>query len=68
MRAKNQNAVGLVDNVEHWRTRAKEARVIAESIPHAETRETMLRIANDYEHIAQLAEERLKKKRQQKQD
>jgi hypothetical protein len=59
MRAKSHGS-HLLGNVEYWKTRAKEARVIAQRIPHAESRETMLRIANDYERMAELAEERLR--------
>jgi hypothetical protein len=40
---------------------AEQTRVRAEQIPHAESRETMLRVANDYEQKAQLAEEQFKK-------
>jgi hypothetical protein len=57
MRAKKRSAVRL-NNIEYWRTRAKEARLIAEKIPHAESRETMLRIAEDYEGMAKTAEQR----------
>jgi hypothetical protein len=53
---------GLVNNPEYWRTRAETTRVIAKSMREGESRNTMFRIANDYEWMAQAAEERLKKK------
>jgi hypothetical protein len=40
----------------HWRERAQEARVIAEQMADEEARHSMLRIANDYEKIADRAE------------
>ena len=65
MKSKTQKVVGLLDNVAYWEMRAKQTRVLAEKIPHAESREAMFRIANDYERMAELAEERLKKKSSQ---
>jgi hypothetical protein len=62
MRAKKRSADVLLNDVEYWKTRAEQTRVLAEQIPHAESRETMLRVANDYEQKAQLAEEQLKKR------
>jgi hypothetical protein len=55
MRAEKQSG-GLLTNAEYWRTRAEQTRVLAEKIPHAESREAMFRIANDYERMAERAE------------
>ena len=49
---------GLLDNPEYWRKRAEEARVVAESIRDAKSRETMLGVAEDYERMAMRAEDR----------
>jgi hypothetical protein len=43
---------------EYWRSRAEEVRTIAEQLRDKFSRETMLRIAQDYEVLAQRAEER----------
>jgi len=56
---------GLLDNPEYWRARAEETRVVAESMQDEESREMMLRIASDYEHMAERAEERSKGKAKQ---
>jgi hypothetical protein len=45
----------------NWLNRAEKTRTLAELIPHAESREAMLRIAKDYERMAEAAEQRLKK-------
>jgi hypothetical protein len=67
---KNQKRypTGLLYSVECWRSRAEQARAVAEKIPDAHSRETMVGIANYYERMAQFAEHRVKKKEQQKQD
>ena len=58
MQAEKQSAdVGFLNNVEDWRTRAKEIRVIAETILDGASREALLQIANDWEWMAQSAEE-----------
>ena len=46
--------------VDHWRVRAKEARHLAEQITDADVQWRMMRIANDYEKIAEKAEARIK--------
>src|SRR5262249_24232886 len=45
-------------NPKHWCDRAKEARVHAEQITDPESKEAMLRIAEDYEKLAKRAEQR----------
>ena len=43
---------------EYWRNRAEEVRTLAEQMIDKYSRETLLRIAQDYEVLAQRAEER----------
>ena len=50
----------ILNDFEYWRTRAKETRAIAETIPDRLSRHALLQIANDYERTAQVAEERFK--------
>jgi cytochrome c553 len=64
-KSKKPYPTGLLYNVERWRSRAERARAVAEKIADAHSRETMVRIANYYERMAQLAE-RLKKTAPQK--
>jgi hypothetical protein len=45
-------------NPEYWRFRAEEVRTIAEDMRAGESKAIMLRIADDYERIAVLAEKR----------
>ena len=49
----------LLNDPEHWRKRASEARARAELIADSEAKMTMLSIANDYEKLALRAAERL---------
>jgi len=66
METKEQNApLGLLNNFQYWRARAEQARLISETIPLAEAREAMLRVANDYDRMAKIAEQRFKKDRLQ---
>jgi len=44
---------------EHWRFRAEEARTVADQMTHEEARTITRRIANDYDHLAKVAEEQL---------
>lgn len=52
----------LVDNVEYWRGRAEETRVIAESLKDTTAKQIMLGIAEDYDRMAELAERRQRQK------
>jgi hypothetical protein len=45
----------LLNNVEHWRDRAEEARVHAEQLTDPEARRMMLDIAKSYERLAERA-------------
>jgi hypothetical protein len=44
----------------HWRQRAEEARTIAEQMSDLQSKDSMLRIAKDYERLAERAEQRKK--------
>jgi hypothetical protein len=44
----------------YWRTRAEEARVVAESMQDEQSKQLMLGVAKDYERVAELTEKRLK--------
>jgi hypothetical protein len=47
-----------LNNPSYWRSRAEEARTIAEAIRSALPRSIMLRIAEDYDRLARMAEQR----------
>jgi hypothetical protein len=55
------NAPNMLDDVQHWRWRAKEARKIAALMNDPVSRGRMLRIAQDYEQIALHAQWRSEK-------
>jgi len=40
------------NNLEHWRQRAEEARVLAEQTSNERAKKTMLTIADDYDELA----------------
>ncbi len=54
----------LVDNIEYWRARAEETRVLAESMKDEASRRVMLGIAEDFERMADRAEERVQRRKQ----
>jgi hypothetical protein len=54
----------ILDDPEHWRQRAEEARSIADQLSDPESKRTILRIANDYERMAEHAEVRAKRQSQ----
>jgi DNA-binding ferritin-like protein len=49
-----------INDPEHWRERAKEARAVADAMTDEKTKQMMLRIANSYEKLAERAEQRLR--------
>jgi len=48
------------DNPAHWQERAEEARSIAEQMSDPDSKQMMLRIAEDYERLAAHARRRMK--------
>ena len=46
----------FINDPEHWRNRAEEARTLAEQMNDEMSKQTMLRIAADYERLAERAE------------
>jgi hypothetical protein len=48
-----------LDNPQLWRDRAEEARTMAEGTADADARRIMLSIAQNYEELAERAEQRL---------
>jgi hypothetical protein len=51
-------ALNKSDDPDYWRHRAEEARAIAAQMTDAHNKATMLAIAQDYEKLAQRAEQR----------
>jgi hypothetical protein len=51
-----------VDDPAHWRSRAEQARALAKHVPDAASRQLMLNMARDYEHLAKRAEEWLERR------
>lgn len=43
---------------EHWRKRAEELRILAADATDAKEKQTLLKLAADYEHLAQRAAQR----------
>jgi hypothetical protein len=54
----------IYDDPDHWRALAKTARDKAELLTHRDARRTLISIAEDYEHLAERAEQKAKKKAQ----
>jgi len=52
-----KTGVDLLNNIQDWRIRAKKIRVIAETMLDGAHRQVLLQIANDWEQMAQLAED-----------
>jgi hypothetical protein len=51
----------ILDEPEHWRERAKEARNVVEQLTDPTVRAMMSRIAEDYERLAEHAERRARR-------
>jgi hypothetical protein len=52
-----------INDPKHWRDRATEMRASADETKDADTRKIMLRLASDYDQLAEWAEIRLNDKR-----
>ena len=50
----------LINDAEHWRKRADEARSLADDMKDEISKQMMLQIADDYEHRAKRAAQRAK--------
>jgi hypothetical protein len=55
-----------IHDPKHWQDRAEEIRLLAADMKDQVSKETMLRIAHDYERLAKRAEQRLKNSPQSK--
>ncbi len=49
----------FINEPDHWRARAEEARNLAHQMNDPESKDAMLRIADDYERLANRAEHRI---------
>jgi hypothetical protein len=56
----------IFDDPKHWRQRAEQARVLAGQMSDATSREMMLGIAQDYERLAEQAEQRAREERKKR--
>jgi hypothetical protein len=45
----------IIDDIQHWRDRAEQSRVLAEQMNDAIARDMMLRVASNYERMAEQA-------------
>jgi hypothetical protein len=50
----------LIEDPEHWRQRADEARSLANDMKDEISKQMMLQVADDYEHRAKRAQQRAK--------
>jgi hypothetical protein len=50
--------LSVYEDPEHWRERAEEARVTASYVRDPEVKTTMLRIADEYDRLGRLIEQR----------
>jgi hypothetical protein len=51
-----------INDSQHWRERAKEARTAADQMIDRDSKRKMFRMAEDYEELAKRAERRLRNK------
>jgi hypothetical protein len=54
-------ALQTLNDVRHWRDRAAEMRVLSGEMKDFETRTLMLKLANDYDKLADRAEDRARR-------
>ncbi len=54
----------LLDNPKHWRDREEETRSLVELMRNPETKRRLLKVADEYQQLAELAERRVKEKEQ----
>ncbi len=52
----------LLDNPKHWRDLEEETRSLAELMYNSETKRRLLKTADEYRHLAELAEQRVEEK------
>jgi hypothetical protein len=61
MNMRKSYSAALINDPEHWRSRAEEARAIASDLKHPEAKRIMEDIAVGYDRLAQQATDRLLK-------
>ena len=47
----------LLNDPEHWRARAEEARILAKEMKDSKTKDALLRIGDNYEYLAEWVED-----------